>query len=935
MNRVAKDILMHYGMPRRSGRYPWGSGKNYAQDGGDFYDRVYKLRKEGGMKEADIAKALGCESTTELRVLYTNAKNERRRYKMESARALMDDGKSLAEAARAMGEAESTVRSYLNEGAAARMNKAQNMANFLKDKVEERGMIDVGAGVERELNISKVKMAEALAILKEEGYPVYGGGIPQVTNPGRQSNMQVLCPPGTEHKEIFKFDNVNSVTDYKVRVDENGNDIVDKGFKYPKSMDSSRLAIRYAEDGGSLKDGVVELRRGVDDVSLGESRYAQVRILVDGDKYIKGMALYADDADLPPGKDVLFNTNKKVGTPLEKVLKPITADPDNPFGSAIKEKGGQSEYVDKDGVKQLSLINKRADEGDWGEWADRLPSQFLAKQSNELIKRQLGLAIDEKQAEFDEINALTNPTVKKEMLRSFADDCDSAAVHLQAAALPRQKYQVILPISSLKDTEVFAPNFEDGETVALIRYPHGGTFEIPVLTVTKHNAEANKLLGGNANDVVGINSKVAARLSGADFDGDTVMVIPCNSDSSRVKIVSTRSLPQLEGFDHRMEYPERQGMPVMKRTQLEMGKISNLIMDMTLGGATRDELARAVKHSMVVIDAEKHHLDYKKSEEENAITALKKKYQGRVDADGNYHQGAATLLTRAASEYSVDKRVGSPKVNQIGKKWYNPDLPEGELIWTSKHEEYPVSKKLKDEDGKYIIDEATGKPVKQYTGQYKLKTQKSTQMAEVRDAMDLSAGNIQERFYAEYANKMKAMANDARKEMVYTGKIEYNASAKAAYAQEVQSLNSHLNDALKNHPRERMAQRIANSAVDAKKSRNYDMTTKDLKKLKNQELARARIKVGAESNKVKITAREWEAIQAGAITENILKSIIQNTDGDNLRQLATPRTTKTVSAGKMAKMQAMKSSGMYTNSEIAASVGLSPSTVSEYLKGKE
>lgn len=82
----------------------------------------------------------------------------------------------------------------------------------------------------------------------------------------------------------------------------------------------------------------------------------------------------------------------------------------------------------------------------------------------------------------------------------------------------------------------------------------------------------------------------------------------------------------------------------MKNTQTEMGKISNLITDMTLKGATQDELARAVRHSMVVIDAEKHKLDYKQSEQDNGISALRKKYQGTVDENGRYHEGAATLI---------------------------------------------------------------------------------------------------------------------------------------------------------------------------------------------------------------------------------------------------------------------------------------------------
>ena len=137
----------------------------------------------------------------------------------------------------------------------------------------------------------------------------------------------------------------------------------------------------------------------------------------------------------------------------------VKDDPDNPFGSLIKEgindpdnpsseRGGQSYYYDKNGKKQLSLINKRAEEGDWGDWADKLPSQFLSKQSMSLIKKQLNLAAADKQAEFDDICSLTTPTVKKVLLKSFADDCYAASEHLKAAALPRQKYQVCLLYTS-------------------------------------------------------------------------------------------------------------------------------------------------------------------------------------------------------------------------------------------------------------------------------------------------------------------------------------------------------------------------------------------------------------------------------------------------------------------------------------------------------
>lgn len=892
MNYIAEDILMHYGMPRRSGRYPWGSGDNPYQHSGDFLSRVQELKKQG-MSEKDIAKNIGL-TTTQLRTQVSLAKDERRALQVATAKGLREKGYSLNQIAEKMGFSnDSSVRSLLNENSEARMNQSKNLADFLKKQVDEKGMIDVGSGVERELgNLSREKLNQALYILEMEGYKVYGGGVPQVTNPGKQTNIKVLCPPGTEHKEIYNFENVHSVRNYTSH--DNGETF--DSFVYPKSMNSSRLKINYAEDGGIKKDGVIEIRRGVDDLSLGESRYAQVRILVDNTHYLKGMAVYSDN--LPDGVDVLFNTNKKRGTPTTEVLKKIKDDPDNPFGSLIKA-NGQSYYIDKDGKRQLSLINKRAEEGDWGEWSDKLPSQFLSKQNLSLVKKQLNLAASDKVSEFDEICSLTNPTVKKALLKSFADDCDAAAVHLKAASLPRQSYQVILPIPTMKDNEVYAPNYKNGETVALVRYPHGGTFEIPILTVNNKHADAKSVLG-NAIDAVGINSKVADRLSGADFDGDTVMVIPCNSRNSKIKITSTSYLKGLEGFDPKMEYPERKGMKYMRNTQTEMGKVSNLITDMTLKGATEEELARAVRHSMVVIDAEKHKLDYKQSEIDNGIKSLKKKYQGRIDEDGKYHEGAATLISRAKSEVSVIKRQGSPSV----------DEETGKLIWKTADNPTYVNKK---------------------TGEIKTRTQRSTAMAETDDAYKLSSGHPVEEAYAHYANKMKALANQARLEMVSTGKIPYSASAKATYLNEVKSLEAKLNIALKNAPRERQAQTMANAVIAAKKQDNPDMTKGELKKVSQQALTQARIKVGAKRETVKITDKEWEAIQAGAISANKLEQIINNADLDVLRQRATPRSTTTLSNAKIQKISSMNASG-YSRAEIAEALGISTSTVSKYLK---
>ena len=208
------------------------------------------------------------------------------------------------------------------------------------------------------------------------------------------------------------------------------------------------------------------------------------------------------------------------------------------------------------------------------------------------------------------------------MLKNFADNCDSAASELKAAAIPGQQYHVIVPINSLKDNEAYCSNFEDGTKLALVRYPHGGIFEIPIVTVNNKNKIGKELLGTDSIDGIGINHNVAEQLSGADYDGDTVMVLPITGN---IKISSSNPLPELKGFDPKVEYSvnydkstgkgyDDNGNEIKlmseKEKQKEMGIISNLINDMTLKGANPHETAKAVKHSMVVIDAEKHKLDY-------------------------------------------------------------------------------------------------------------------------------------------------------------------------------------------------------------------------------------------------------------------------------------------------------------------------------------
>lgn len=899
MDRVLEnDILMHYGVKRRSGRYPWGSGDSPYQHSGDFLSRVQEL-KEQGLTEKEITKAMNLESTTELRVYTQIAAHERRDLLRDQAKSLREDGKSLNEIAAIMGyKNDSSVRALLNDDIAANKNAAKNTADILRKEVDAKGVIDVGKGVNRELNVSETKFNEALELLALEGYNIYGIGVPQVTNVGKQTNVKVLAKEDISSADIYKdFGQIQSVSnDYFTRDDGQ----TYTKIEYPASIDSKRIDIRYGDQGGLNKDGVIEIRRGVADLDLGKSHYAQVRIMVDGTHYLKGMAMYSDD--IPEGKDIVFNTNKTSDVPVKEVLKPIKDDPSNPFGALIKA-GGQSRYLGSDGKEHLSAINKIKEEGDWDEMSKNLSSQFLSKQPKELINRQLTLAYTNSESDFDDIMSCTNPTVKKHMLMEFADTCDGAAVHLKAAALPRQRTQVILPVTAVKDDEVYAPNFNDGEQVALIRYPHAGTFEIPILTVNNNNRGARKVLSPDIRDAVGVSKKTADRLSGADFDGDTAVVIPL---SKKVNIKSTPYYKELENFEPKTQYAERPGMRYMKKSdvQKEMGMISNLITDMTLRGASDEHIIRAVKHSMVVIDAEKHKLDYKRSEQENGIAELRQIYQTRTLEDGTTHTGgASTLLSRRKQEVRVPERQGGERINK----------ETGEVTYR--------------ESGRTYINK-NGERVKA--------EDKVSLMSVTKDARTLSSGHPVENLYADYANKMKALANKARKEAVSIKETPYNKSAKEVYQKEVDSLNAALRLAETNAPRERRAQAIANSRVKAQLQENPELYGKEYKKERKKmvqiALEEARHSVGAtgKGTRIVISPREWEAIQAGAISPTKLSEILRYTDSDKIREYSFPKKKTGLSASKIASIKAMSNSG-YTNAEIAEKFGISTSSVHAYL----
>lgn len=907
------DWLAHYGTPRHSGRYPWGSGENPYQSASNFYWHVRELEKRG-LSQVDIAKSMGL-NTTELRARKTLARNEKRMCEANKAQALIDKGYSQSAAARALGVNESTLRSLLDTTRKQRTERLTNTANALKAAVDKQGPIDIGKGTEAVLGVTETMKKNAVAMLEAQGYNKYNVKTYQLGT-GKQTTIQVLAPKDMTFTDVAK-NKTTIQTPGLYCADPFGNDI--RHIEDPVRIKQKRIMINYGDQGGVEKDGLIEIRPGVKDLSLGKnSRYAQVRIGVEGDLYLKGMAVYSDD--LPDGVDIRFNTNKKTGTPIEKVLKPMKkvkdpvtgedtdqVDAFNPFGAAIKK---QLHYgvtkSNPDG--KLGAVNIVNEAGDWQTWSHTLPSQFLSKQPIDVIRKQLNKTASSQDATFDELNALTNPVVREKMLNDFAQTCDSAAVHLKAAAFPRQSSSVIVPFPSLSENEIYARYLRDGEAVALVRYPHAGRFEIPIVKVNNRNPEAKKTLG-NAIDAVGINSHVAERLSGADFDGDTVTVIPLRGTG----VKNSNQLEGLKNFDPgKYSVPDDQWfrtvtkkdpntgkkvttqVPLVtdKSKQALMGSVSNLITDMTIQGASEADIAKAVRHSMVVIDCVKHHYDYKQSAIDNGIAELKTKYQGRANA------GAHTLISKAKGGYRED--------------------------------EYRVKIDPKTGEERHIY---TGRTYTDKNGVAKKAMVKTTQMAAAKDAYTLSSGSQVENVYADYANHAKHLANRARKAALSGGEYKYSPAAAKVYAPEVARLNEGLRIANAHRPVERKAQMIAGYKYSLFVHENPHASDDEKSKKRGQYLEAARTALtGGDPSKTQIfiSDREWEAIQAGAISKTKLREIMAHTDPDRLKALATPRATTVKTAANIAKARAMDANGA-TLAEIADALGVSTSTVGEML----
>ena len=909
------DYIAHYGILRKSGRYPWGSGKDQYTRNKGFLQYFDEMKKKG-LSEKDIAVGLSGPtkreevSIAQLRDARRIALNENKLANIQQAEKLSAKHWSNRAIAERMGLAgESSVRALLAPGVKEATEKKLATTKMLKDEVERKKVIDVGRGVEANLMISETALRAAVNQLREQGYNQYL--IPQPQASGQHdTKIKVLALPEITQKEIWQNRSMIQQIDM-VTSDDGKSYRASKKHDYV-AIDPKRLEVIYGDEGGSKADGVIFVRRGVEDLSLGKARYAQVRIKIGDDHFAKGMALYNDD--LPKGVDLVFNTNKSRKDAADDAARDGYSDPklgalkllkkenqDYPFGSIVKpqvvDRGKDTERV----VSAMNIVNE---EGDWEKWKGSIASQTLSKQAPSLAKKQLDKVYAARKKEYEDIMALTNPAVKRKLLETFSDATDKSAVHLKAAGLDRQNWHVILPVDSLKPSEIYAPKYKHGEAVVLIRYPHGGKFEIPELTVNNRHRKAIAMLGKDPLDAVGIHHSVAERLSGADFDGDTVLVIPNNKKIIKVD----PALASLKGFDAKQQYKLPAGQKSRINTQLEMGKVSNLITDMTLLGAPNDQIARAVKHSMVVIDADKHNLDYKRSAKEHSISELKERYQGKANA------GAATLISRAGARQDLPERKARPH-------------PEGGPI---------------DKETGALVYVPTGKIKKNPDGTPKFKrdgtpdwvTQQHKKLAVTEDANKLVsvAETRVEKIYAEHSNRLKKLANQSRVSMVNQPSVKTNPGAKKAFAKEVESLNSKLARATMNSPRERQAQVIAEQIVKAERASNPNLDKSDIQKIKFRAIDQARKKMGVQREKFEITKDEWAAIQAGAVSDSRLRKILDKADLDVVKQLATPRTSRVLSKSDIGLAQRLLAGGA-TRQQVADRLGVSLTTIDTYTIG--
>lgn len=113
----------------------------------------------------------------------------------------------------------------------------------------------------------------------------------------------------------------------------------------------------------SKKEGIIEIRPGVPELSLGDKRYSMVRVFIGVSKhFIKGMAVYSEE--IPEGYDIVFYTRLKSNGTFAG------------YGQVERKRRTQ---------KPFEIIEAP---GCWKEWTESLPklsSEFISRPKREKL----------------------------------------------------------------------------------------------------------------------------------------------------------------------------------------------------------------------------------------------------------------------------------------------------------------------------------------------------------------------------------------------------------------------------------------------------------------------------------------------------------------------------------------------------------------------
>ena len=857
-----------------------------------------------GATYTEMAKAFGI-STTELRQRITAENHHKAEFRLWLAQEMSNPDEHITKSQmdEVFQSPAGTAARILSNGRSKKDAKMNEIHDKLVERVKEVKYLDIGEGTEIQLGLTRETLGGIVKTLEAEGYHTHTITRKNLTDDTKGIKMVVLTKDGDlESVKKHKYD----IRTLDAWYDPEGKL---RDIEPPKQLDWDRVKIKYGDEGGVARDGMMQVRPGAEGLDLGDSRYAQVRIAVGGTSYMKGVAIVDHLQTFPPGTDIIFNTNKPKGTPREKVLKDLKGEvmSDNPFGAVIKSQKGYINFVQK--------------EGDWNEWSAGLAAQMVSKQPDKFVKSQLDKTFDNIKRDFDSFKAIPNTAIQSYFLENYAKSLTTKANKLKTDGVEGERAQLLLSNPDLKPNEIYAPNYKNGETLYLIRYPHGGTFEIPVLTVNNNHQSSRKLLG-NAVDAVMVHPSAGQKLSGADYDGDTVYVLPANKNNP---ITSTTLPPALRKkvaeFDpevYHRDVPENVNGGHLYRKKFttdQMGIATNLISDMTTLKAPMGDIVDATLYSMVVIDSWKHNYDLKQAKQDFRINELKKKYQGAANA------GSATVITRARSKVKVYTHYDGT-LERVKEKTRKVTGANGKTY----NEKY------------YVLEDGTEVPKK--------RTKEVRLMDITADANTLKSQfkNSTEDRYAAYANSLKALQNEAIKANAALKMPKRDPQAAKRYAQEVESITEKLRKAMSKAPIERQIELLAEQRY-----RHYlrpEMDADDRKKLAARSRLTARKIVTGQtqgpkskrSERLHLTDLEWEAILHNAVSPTTIKSVLKYTDDDEVREKVIPRGYQTIPAAKVSRARAMLSqtSGgkpKYTYAEVAEALGVSVDALRDNING--